>query len=100
MSDHRRPLRPATRRLALRGDRHATTAGGASTHDVTVSSADATGLAAATDQADVERLVYETFEFLLEREPKAVDPAPFDLPVRRPATSPSTSTRSASRRLP
>ena len=54
---------------------------GSSTHDVTVSSADATGLAAATDQADVERLVYETFDFLLEREPKESILRSFDLSV-------------------
>ena len=64
-----------------------------STHDVTVSGDDATRLAAATDVGDVERLLYETFDFLLEREPK-------DRSSRRStyrssaATSPNTSTRS------
>ena len=55
--------------------------GGTSNHDVTVSSDDATSLAAATDRGDVERLVYETFDFLLEREPKESILGSFDLSV-------------------
>lgn len=52
-----------------------------SRHDVTVSDADADRLAAARGEADVERLVFETFEFLLEREPaSAIRPA-FDVRV-------------------
>jgi hypothetical protein len=54
---------------------------GSSAHDVTVSADDATTLAAATDAADVERLVYETFDFLLEREPKESILRSFDLSV-------------------
>lgn len=54
---------------------------GASTHDVTVSTEDATDLAAAADQSDVERLVYETIAFLLEREPKESILRTFDLTV-------------------
>ena len=42
---------------------------GTSSHDVTVATEQATDLAAATDGHDVQRLVYETFAFLLEREP-------------------------------
>ena len=52
-----------------------------STHDVTVSDEDATRLAAARDEDDVERLVYETFDFLLEREPKESILRSFDLSV-------------------
>ena len=52
-----------------------------STHDVTVSADDATRLAAATTGDDVERLLYETFDFLLEREPKESILASFDLSV-------------------
>ena len=52
-----------------------------STHDVTVSSADAMRLAAASDTGDVERLLYETFDFLLEREPKESILSSFDLSV-------------------
>ena len=54
---------------------------GSSTHDVTVSADDATALAAATDTDDVERLLYETFDFLLEREPKESILRTFDLSV-------------------
>ena len=43
---------------------------GSSSHAVTIAASDATSLAAAVDAADVERLLYETFDFLLEREPK------------------------------
>lgn len=52
-----------------------------STHQVTVGSEDATRLAAASDARDVERLVYETFDFLLEREPKESILPSFDLSV-------------------
>jgi hypothetical protein len=54
---------------------------GTSTHDVTVSTEHATELAAAADQSDVERLVYETIAFLLEREPKEAILRAFDLTV-------------------
>jgi hypothetical protein len=54
---------------------------GSSSHDVTVGSDDATSLAAATDAGDVERLLYETFDFLLEREPKESILRSFDLSV-------------------
>ena len=50
-------------------------------HEVTVSSDDATSLAAATDAGDVERLMYETFDFLLEREPKESILRSFDITV-------------------
>ena len=52
-----------------------------STHDVTVTDEDATRLAAATAEGDVERLLYETFDFLLEREPKERILPAFDLAV-------------------
>ena len=54
---------------------------GTSTHDVTVTTDDATALAAATDAGHVERLLYETFDFLLEREPKESILRSFDLSV-------------------
>jgi hypothetical protein len=54
---------------------------GTSAHHVTVASEDATDLAAAADQTDVERLVYETIAFLLEREPKESILRAFDLTV-------------------
>ena len=54
---------------------------GTSTHDVTVATEDATDLAAAADQSDVERLVYETIAFLLEREGKESILRAFDLTV-------------------
>ena len=54
---------------------------GSSRHDVTVSADDATTLAAATDATDVERLLYETFDFLLEREPKESILRSFDVSV-------------------
>ena len=50
-------------------------------HRVTVSGDDATRLAAATDPEQVERLLYETFDFLLEREPKESILARFDVTV-------------------
>jgi hypothetical protein len=50
-------------------------------HRVTVSGDDATRLAAATDPEQVERLLYETFDFLLEREPKESILSSFDLSV-------------------
>lgn len=52
-----------------------------SPHDVTVSSEDAVRLAAATDAPGVERLVFETFEFLLEREAASAILRTFDLRV-------------------
>jgi hypothetical protein len=55
--------------------------GGSTDHEVTVSSDDATSLAAATDAGDVERLLYETFDFLLEREPKESILRSFDITV-------------------
>ena len=55
--------------------------GTTSTHEVTVSDDDATRLAAALDTGDVERLLYETFDFLLEREPKESILSLFDLSV-------------------
>jgi hypothetical protein len=54
---------------------------GTSTHDVTVTDEDATRLAAATAEGDVERLLYETFDFLLERESKEQILPAFDLAV-------------------
>jgi hypothetical protein len=54
---------------------------GSSTHDVTVGIDAATDLAAATDAADVERLVYETVAFLLERESRDSILRSFDLTV-------------------
>jgi len=54
---------------------------GTSAHHVTVGSEDAAVLAAAADQSDVERLVYETIAFLLEREPKESILQTFDLTV-------------------
>jgi hypothetical protein len=54
---------------------------GTSAHDVTVTTEDATNLAAATDTQDVERLVYETTAFLLEREPKESILRSFDITV-------------------
>ena len=54
---------------------------GSSDHDVTVATDDATELAAAANQSDVERLIYETIAFLLEREPKESILRRFDLGV-------------------
>jgi len=54
---------------------------GTSAHHVTVAGEDASDLAAAADQSDVERLVYETIAFLLEREPKESILRTFDLTV-------------------
>ena len=54
---------------------------GTSAHEVTVATDDAVDLAAAADVADVERLVYETFAFLLERESKESILRSFDLTV-------------------
>jgi hypothetical protein len=51
------------------------------THDVTVAASDANELAVASDPAHVERLVEETFDFLLEREPKESILRTFDLSV-------------------
>jgi len=52
-----------------------------SSHDVAVATADAVDLAAAADTPDVERLVYETIAFLLEREPKESILRSFDITV-------------------
>lgn len=54
---------------------------GTSAHDVTVATEEAGALAAAADVPDVERLVYETVAFLLEREPKESILGAFDLSV-------------------
>jgi hypothetical protein len=54
---------------------------GTSRHEVTVSTAQADDLAAAHDQTGVERLVEETFDFLLEREPKESILTAFDIDV-------------------
>ena len=64
-------------RVTVRDDRSS------SSHDVTVSGDDAARLAAATAEGDVERLLYETFDFLLEREPKESILSSFDLSVVR-----------------
>jgi hypothetical protein len=53
----------------------------ASTHDVTINADHAIDLAAATDAEHVTRLVEETFDFLLEREPKESILQSFDLSV-------------------
>jgi hypothetical protein len=52
-----------------------------STHEVTVNADDAIDFAAATDAAHVTRLIEETFDFLLEREPKESILRTFDLSV-------------------
>ena len=54
---------------------------GTSRHEVTVSTADADALAAAHDRTGVERLIEETFDFLLERESKESILAAFDIDV-------------------
>ena len=54
---------------------------GSTTHDVAVGGDAAGDLAAATDPAHVERLIEETFDFLLEREPKESILRTFDLSV-------------------
>ena len=54
---------------------------GTSSHEVTVATDDAVDLAAATDAAEVERLVYETMAFLLEREAKESILRSFDITV-------------------
>jgi len=48
-------------------------------HEVIVAADDAERLAVVRGQADVERLVYETFDFLLDREPRSSILAWFDL---------------------
>ena len=50
-------------------------------HAVTVATDDADRLAAAHDTAAVERLVDETFRFLLEREPRSSILTTFDITV-------------------
>ncbi|HET7168546.1 MAG TPA: hypothetical protein VFI69_05030 [Candidatus Limnocylindrales bacterium] len=52
-----------------------------SRHEVTVSRVDADDLAAAHDQVGVERLLEETFDFLLERESKESILSSFDVRV-------------------
>ncbi len=54
---------------------------GTSDHEVTVATEQATDLAAATDGHDVQRLIYETIAFLLEREPKESILRSFDITV-------------------
>ena len=54
---------------------------GQTRHDVTVSSADGEELAAATDPSHVQRLIEETYDFLLEREPKTSILRSFDITV-------------------
>ena len=54
---------------------------GAGEHEVTVAALDAERLAAATTAAGVERLVFETFDFLLEREPRGSILQAFDITV-------------------
>jgi hypothetical protein len=54
---------------------------GTSEHLVSVGQADAGDLAAAIEATHVERLVEETFDYLLEREPKESILASFELPV-------------------
>ncbi len=54
---------------------------GATGHEVTVSAADLPRLVPTPDFDDIERLVRETFGFLLEREPKESILPRFDLAV-------------------
>jgi hypothetical protein len=54
---------------------------GSTTHDVSVTTTDALDLAAATTTDAVERLVFETFDFLLEREPQESILRSFDITV-------------------
>jgi hypothetical protein len=54
---------------------------GESTHEVTVSTDAAATLAAATGAPGVERLVDETMDFLLEREPRTSILRAFDVTV-------------------
>jgi hypothetical protein len=61
--------------VTVRDDRSSTS------HDVTVSAGDADDLAAAKDATHVRRLIEETFDFLLEREPKESILPTFDLSV-------------------
>ena len=70
------PLATGWRCVVANDDGH-----GTSNHDVTVATEQATDLAAATDGHDVQRLVYETIAFLLEREPKEAILRCFELPV-------------------
>ena len=50
-------------------------------HEVTVSREDAERLAVARDETGVVRLVEETFDFLLDREPRSSVLATFDVTV-------------------
>ena len=54
---------------------------GGTRHEVTVGAADAEALGVAHDPAHVQRLVEETFDFLLEREPKTSILRSFDITV-------------------
>jgi hypothetical protein len=54
---------------------------GQTSHAVTVSQTDAEELAAAIESDHVQRLVEETFDFLLEREPKTSILREFDITV-------------------
>ena len=54
---------------------------GTTHHEVTVATEDATDLAAVTHGPDVQRLIYETFAFLLEREAKESILQSFDITV-------------------
>jgi len=54
---------------------------GTSAHDVTVALADVRRFAAGTEAAQIERLIRDTFDFLLEREPKESILRQFDLSV-------------------
>lgn len=54
---------------------------GTTAHDVTVALADVERFAAGAEAAQVERLIHDTFGFLLEREPKESILRQFDLSV-------------------
>jgi hypothetical protein len=54
---------------------------GSTRHEITVSTEDGEDLAAATEVSHVQRLVEETFDFLLEREPKTSILRAFDITV-------------------
>jgi len=54
---------------------------GRSAHDVTVAFADVLRFAPGTEAAQIERLIRDTFDFLLEREPKESILRQFDLSV-------------------
>jgi hypothetical protein len=58
-------------------------AGQSTRHTVTVTRADLERWAAGTERGDVEKLVSQSFDFLLEREPPSSILASFDLSVIR-----------------